>query len=77
MFWDYQPLKHKDAIHVASALKAKIPILDTFDKYLIGLNGTIGNPPLIIGEPNIQYQEAMNFGEESEDQEEEEPEEQE
>lgn len=59
LLWDYEALRHKDAIHIASAIKAKIPIFDTFDTYLIGLSGTIGNPPLIIGEPNIPYQEEM------------------
>lgn len=63
LLWDYQALRPEDAIHVASAIKAKVPILDTFDTYLIGLSGIIGNPPLIIGEPNIQYQEEIEFEE--------------
>ncbi|MHB8279756.1 MAG: hypothetical protein ACYDIA_19185 [Candidatus Humimicrobiaceae bacterium] len=56
MIWDYKALRPKDAIHVASAIKAKVPIFDTFDDYLIKQNGTIGEPPLIIGKPNIVYQ---------------------
>jgi len=66
LLWDYEALRHKDAIHVASALKAKSPILDTFDTYLIGLSGDIGVPPLIIGEPNIPYQEPMTYEDEEE-----------
>jgi len=59
LLWDYQVLRPQDAIYVASAIKAKVPIFDTFDGYLIGLSGTIGNPPLIIGEPNIPYEEKI------------------
>ena len=59
LLWNYETLRPKDALHVASAIKAKVPIFDTFDTYLIGLSGTIGNPPLIISKPNIQYQEEM------------------
>lgn len=56
--WGYK-VRPKDAIHVASTLKAKVPILDTFDGYLIGLNNRIGDPPLLISEPNIQHQEDL------------------
>lgn len=42
----------KDAVHVASALAVEAPILETFDKPLIGKSGTIGNPGLIIREPS-------------------------
>jgi len=76
LLWDYQPLRPKDAIHVASAIKAKVPIFDTFDDYLIGLSGSIGTPPLIIGEPNIQYQEEIEFEKKLKDQEDGESEEQ-
>jgi predicted nucleic acid-binding protein len=61
LLWDYKALRPQDAIHIASALKAKVPIFDTFDEYLIGLNGTIGNPPIIIGQPNIPHQEDMPY----------------
>ncbi|MEO5361753.1 MAG: PIN domain-containing protein [Nitrospirota bacterium] len=59
--WDHTALKPNDAIHIASAIKAKITVLDTFDNSLIKLSGKIGNPPLIIGEPNIAFQEEINF----------------
>ena len=59
LLWDYQALRPQDAIHIASAIKAKIPIFDTFDDYLIKLNQSIGDPPLIIGKPNIPYQEPI------------------
>lgn len=72
LLWDYQALKPKDAIHVASAIRTKTIIFDTFDGDLIDLSGTIGNPPLIIGEPNIPYQEEM-FEEKIEEQKSEKP----
>jgi predicted nucleic acid-binding protein len=49
----------KDAVHLATAIKAKIPLFDTFDKDLLSLNGLLGNPPLIITIPNISYQGDM------------------
>lgn len=59
LLWNYQALRHEDAIHVASAVRARIPIFDTFDNYLIKQSGIIGDPPLIIGKPNIPYQEQI------------------
>lgn len=55
LIWDYN-VRPKDSIHVATAIKAKVPILDTFDEGLIKLSKKIGNPPLIINPPNIPYQ---------------------
>jgi hypothetical protein len=59
LLWEYKALRPKDAIHIASALRANVPIFDTFDDYLIKLSGTIGDSPLIIGAPNIPYQETI------------------
>ncbi len=50
LVWD-QGIKPKDAIHVATALEAKVPILETFDEPLIAQSGTVGFPPLIIRKP--------------------------
>ncbi|WP_420263744.1 type II toxin-antitoxin system VapC family toxin [Candidatus Magnetominusculus dajiuhuensis] len=61
LLWDYGALRPNDAIHIASAIEAEIPIIDTFDKYLINLNGKIGKPPLIIGQPDIPFQEEIDF----------------
>ncbi|MBI4963043.1 MAG: PIN domain-containing protein [Desulfomonile tiedjei] len=55
LVWDYPPLKPKDAIHVATAMRHHITILDTFDDELIKLNGRVGNPPLKIGKPDVVY----------------------
>lgn len=51
--WNHA-VRPKDAIHVATALDAKVDQFDTFDGPLIELSGKIGNPPLIIGQPNVQ-----------------------
>lgn len=59
LLWEHEALRPKDAIHVATAIKAKVSRMDSFDKGLINLSGRIGNPPLIIGYPNIPFQERL------------------
>jgi predicted nucleic acid-binding protein len=51
--WDHG-IAPKDAVHVATALDAGVEQLDTFDQPLIGKSGTLGDPPLRIGEPGIE-----------------------
>lgn len=48
-------VKPKDAIHLATALAQDVSLdqFDTFDESLIKLSGTLGNPPLMIGRPNL------------------------
>ena len=42
----------KDSIHVATALKKKLPILETYDNDdLISKSGQLGNPPIVIRKP--------------------------
>lgn len=45
----------KDAIHVATALRKDVTLdqFDTFDNGLIKFSGTLGDPPLTIGKPNL------------------------
>jgi predicted nucleic acid-binding protein len=43
----------KDSVHVATAVIERIPRLDTFDGELIRRSGEIGDPPLIIGRPDL------------------------
>lgn len=48
-------VRPKDAIHLASALIAKVPFFDTFDDDLLALNGKLGNNPVLrIGHPWIE-----------------------
>jgi predicted nucleic acid-binding protein len=63
LMWDYEFLQHKDAIHVATAIQLGVPIFDTFDADLIKLNGKFGDPPLLIGHPDIPFQEELSLTE--------------
>lgn len=54
LVWD-KNVKPKDAIHLATALRQDVALtqFDTFDKGLIRLSGSLGQPPLTIGRPNL------------------------
>ena len=54
LVWSHN-VKPKDAVHLATALKRDVPIdqLDTFDVPLSRFSGKLGEPPLIIGKPNM------------------------
>ena len=47
----HQGLTSLDAAHIATALRWKIPLLETFDTRLLSLDRAEGNPPLAIREP--------------------------
>ena len=47
----HQGLTTLDAAHIATALRWHVPLLETYDDRLLGLDGVEGNPPLIIREP--------------------------
>jgi predicted nucleic acid-binding protein len=50
LVWNHQ-VRPKDAIHVATAIEARVAILETFDKPLIAKSGLIGEPPMVIRMP--------------------------
>lgn len=50
LVWHHS-VRPKDAIHVATAMDAKVFALETFDEGLLKKTGTIGNPSLIIRKP--------------------------
>lgn len=52
LVWNHK-VGPKDAIHVATALDSNVRQFDTYDGDLIAPSGTIGNPALIIGNPNL------------------------
>ena len=56
LVWDHG-VRPKDSVHVASALAARVAVLNTFDNPLIGRSGLIGNPPLVIEEPAVEMPE--------------------
>lgn len=59
----------KDAVHIATALRREVHIeqLDTFDRKLIGLSGRLGEPPLLIGKPEVGPALPLLDGNEGED----------
>lgn len=61
LMWDHEFLDHKDAIHVATAIRAGVTQLDTFDEPLCGITGRIGSPPLVIGHPNLVEQTQLGL----------------
>lgn len=52
LVWDHG-IKPKDALHVATALSAKVDVFNTFDQALIGKSHKVGNPSLLIGIPTV------------------------
>lgn len=54
LVWEKGSIQPKDAIHLATAIINRIPIIDTFDQYLIKLDGKMGNPLIRIGYPNME-----------------------
>jgi predicted nucleic acid-binding protein len=72
LVWEYN-VAPKDSIHVATALRWKIPVLDTFDDELLKLSGKLsldqGNPagPMLqITTPHVPEQLALPLAEEPE-----------
>lgn len=49
----YNGINPKDAIHVATAIDARLTIFNTFDAALISKSNTIGDPPLLIEKPGV------------------------
>jgi predicted nucleic acid-binding protein len=46
-------LKPMDALHVATAIRAKVSEMHTYDRKLIRLSGKVGVPPLTICPPSV------------------------
>ncbi|KJS23787.1 MAG: hypothetical protein VR75_17615 [Hyphomonadaceae bacterium BRH_c29] len=55
LVWNHS-IKPKDAIHVATAELHGLSILETFDKGLIRKSETVGNPLIVIREPQAPIQ---------------------
>jgi predicted nucleic acid-binding protein len=55
LVWD-TGIHPKDAIHVATALEARLSLMNTFDGDLIKKSAQIGHPPLLIGKPQPPIQ---------------------
>lgn len=53
-FWD-RGVKPKDAIHVASAIYAGVPVFETYDDGLINLSGRLGGDPVLEVRPPMPH----------------------
>ena len=51
---DHSGLKPSDAVHMATALQWRLPIIETTDPDLLSLNEKEGNPGLIIRRPRYE-----------------------
>ncbi len=52
LVWDHG-IEPKDALHVATAIKAKVDVFNTFDKPLIRKSLQVGDPKLPIEAPTV------------------------
>jgi len=59
LIWKYPHLNPKDSIHLSTALKNKISVLNSFDSDFLKLNGLIEN--IEITEPNKTYQQSLGL----------------
>ena len=53
LIYDYPALKPMDAIHLATAVKAKVFEMHTYDNSLLGISEKVGVPPLAIRQPSV------------------------
>ena len=57
--WGFPWLRTADAVHIASAIYAKVDVMHTYDgrrkgKGILSLNSAVGNPPLRISVPRYE-----------------------
>lgn len=52
LVWDHG-IDPKDALHVATAIKAKVDVFNTFDRPLIDKSLKVGSPKLLIEAPKV------------------------
>ena len=63
--WDHS-IEPKDSIHVATAMKFKMPLMNSFDGDLLALSGKVGNPLIRIEKPSTE-QRKLSLGYEQEE----------
>ena len=56
LVWDHG-IDPKDALHVATAILAKVEVFNTFDKKLIGNSLKVGDPGLLIEIPDVKQRD--------------------
>jgi predicted nucleic acid-binding protein len=47
----HRGLRWRDAVHVATAIRARADVLETYDNQLLAISEQVGDPPLLIAEP--------------------------
>lgn len=50
----HRGLKPKDAIHIATALRYAVPLMETYDEELWKISDKEGDPPLVIRKPTYE-----------------------
>ena len=55
-------LSGADAVHLATAVAYNVPILETFDDKLIGVDGKVGNPLVEIRPPRYDSGQQTSLG---------------
>ena len=60
LVWEYD-VRPADCIHLATAVRQKAEVMDTFDQGLIDLSGKLGQPLLRIGKPDLDYQPKLDL----------------
>jgi len=53
LVWDKAGLHPKDTVHLATALRLRLRLFNTFDDDLLKLSGTLGVPPMVIRRPSL------------------------
>lgn len=61
LVWD-NSIRPKDAIHVATALHLSVDAFETFDGFFVRQSGTVGEPLLLIREPQAARQGRLSLG---------------
>ncbi|PSB20207.1 PIN domain-containing protein [Phormidesmis priestleyi ULC007] len=60
LVWEHV-LRPYDAVHVATAIRAKVNHIDTFDDDLIKLSEKLGEPKITMGKPFLSTQTELEF----------------
>lgn len=60
LIWDHG-LQFKDAVHVATAIEARISLLHSFDQDMLDLSGKVGDPLLTVTHPHRQEEMVLPF----------------
>ena len=60
IIWNHN-VQPKDSIHLATALRHRVDVVDSFDSDFLSLDGQLGTPPLRITQPDLPHQEQLGY----------------